>query len=121
MKPKRASRASKIITRGIVDFLSEKGETRLLPEVADALAETLVKSRHPDEMVVSSAVALTAAQKQKLTAVFTRNTHAGPRLPVRFVIDKDLLGGFAIRINDWVLDATIAHELAKLKSQLVSV
>lgn len=117
---KRTSRTSKIVTRGLIDFLSEKGETRLLPEVVDTLEATLAKSRQPNAMVVTSAVGLTAAQKQQLTAIFSRKMANSRPLSTRFVIDKTLLGGFTIRINDWSLDATIAHELATLKHSLVT-
>ena len=48
--------------------------------------------------------------EQKLAKIFGRN------VTVVNKIDKNLLGGFTIRMGDWFLDASLFNDLQKIKA-----
>ena len=58
---------------------------------------------------VVSAVPLTAAQEQRLTATLERLY--GRTMGLQVQVDPDVLGGLVIRVDDEVIDGSIAHRL----------
>lgn len=115
---KKFTNKSSVVIRGLLDYLSETGEMQLLPEVTRSLDEMALKLRHPEEILVKSAVPLTVQQTEKLKKILGKLFHLN--VPLRNEIDKQLLGGFTLRINDWILDTSLFHELAAVRSALLN-
>lgn len=115
---KNSPKESNLVVQGLLGFLSETGKTNLLNSVADLLTEAAVKTKNADEIVVTSQIALTEnALKEvgRIVSGFLRRP-----LPVKSRIDKSLIGGFTIRVGDFFLDASLAHDLANLKQVILS-
>lgn len=115
---KKTSHTSRNVTRGVLDYLSEIGEQKILPEVTRSLEEVLHKAKKTDEIKVTSAVAMTSKQLKLLKSTLSRAL--GVNLPVKNKVEKSLVGGFTVRVADWFLDASITHELEMLKRSLLS-
>jgi F-type H+-transporting ATPase subunit delta len=58
---------------------------------------------------VTSAVALTPEQEQRLTASLTRLY--GRTVGLQVTVDPSLLGGLIVQVGDEVIDGSIAHRL----------
>jgi F-type H+-transporting ATPase subunit delta len=65
---------------------------------------------------VTSAVALTAAQEQRLTDVLGRLY--GRTIGLQVTVDPSLLGGLVVQVGDEVIDGSIAHRLEVAGRQL---
>jgi F-type H+-transporting ATPase subunit delta len=65
---------------------------------------------------VTSAIALTTDQEQRLTTALTAIYKQEVQLQV--VIDKKVIGGVAVRVGDEVIDGTVANRLAQVRRQL---
>ncbi len=65
---------------------------------------------------VTSAVALTGEEKtavaQKLRSVI------GHDVTVESIVDPEVLGGMKIEVGEWVIDATVIHQLESLARSL---
>ncbi len=113
---KKTNFKTKNVVAGLVDYLSEKGDVKLLPEVAQRLDKIIHRLNKSDEIEVTSAVSLKPDQldflKERLTNILKIN------LPIKNHVDKKLLGGFTVRVSDWFLDASLSSELAILKRKL---
>lgn len=111
-----AKRSSGVVA-GLMGYLSETRQTNILPEVADQLQRMLKESTDVSEIKVASFIQLTSQQKTLLKK--TINNLTGLDLPVINAVDKNLLGGFTVRVGDWFLDTSLQFLLKNLKAGLL--
>jgi F-type H+-transporting ATPase subunit delta len=79
-------------------------------EVAiERLSETAAGRRGRSVAFVTTAVALTAAQEQRLTQILGRLY--GRTIGLQVTVDPDVLGGLIIRVGDEVIDGSVVHRL----------
>lgn len=114
----KTTHRSRNVTKGLLAYLDEIGEQKILPEVTRSLEEVLSRAKRTDEIVVTSTVAMTRVQLSTLKSILSKSQ--GVNLSIKNTIDKSLVGGFTVRISDWFLDASIAHQLTILKRSLES-
>lgn len=107
-----------LVVSGLLDFLEETGQTRLLPEVTQELERLLTEGEKVAEIRVTTVVPLTEAQKESLNRLLSNFLKVD--LPLVNKIDKNLLGGLTIKLGDWFLDASLVQELKYLKKTLLS-
>ncbi len=80
------------------------------PETAmERLSVAAARRRGRSVAHVTSAVPLTAAQEQRLAASLERMY--GRTMGLQVQIDPELLGGLVIRVDDEVIDGSVAHRL----------
>jgi ATP synthase F1 delta subunit len=115
---KKRSKKSKRVMEGLLSYLEETGEEKLLPEVTKTLEEEVEKSKRKEEIVITSVIELSDDQKNALKTILDKNL--GKALPIVNKIDKSLLGGFTIRVKDWFYDASIIRQLESLKRMLLT-
>ena len=115
---KQRSAESNSVVAGILGFLSDTGKTNLLSSVVDVLDEVADKTKHAERIDITSAIALT---KGEISTLRRTVSHFLKRdLPAENTIDKNLIGGLAIRVGDFFLDATLASELRSVKELVLS-
>ncbi len=56
----------------------------------------------------------------KIKIIKRLEENTGKKVLPSFIIDKDIIGGFKIKIEDWVFDATIRNKLDSLYQELVA-
>ncbi len=110
---KRNSYKSDQMTEGILDYLEEKGDQNLLGEVTKALQGQLAKEEMNNEIVVTSVVKLSFPQLTKIKSIFHKKMNLN--MPTINKIDKNLIGGFTIRVNDWFMDASVQNQIKVFK------
>ncbi|MGE5363118.1 MAG: ATP synthase F1 subunit delta [Bacteroidota bacterium] len=109
------------ISRASMDFLNfivGKNREELLYIIVQRFLEMLDDYSGIVAAEVTSAVELTDQQKERITVKLQEYTNKSVRLAYK--TDTRLLGGFVIRIKDTVLDASLKHQLEKLKSELLN-
>ena len=107
------------MTKGILDYLDQKGEQNLLKEVTKSLQGQLAKKESTNEIVVTSVVKLSTAQLSKIKSIFFKKMNI--KMPAVNKIDKSLLGGFTISVNDWFLDASVENQINTFKRILLTI
>jgi F-type H+-transporting ATPase subunit delta len=102
------------LTIGIVGLVVAAGRAAQLPPIIDELVR-LAASAHGREVAeVRSAIELTDEQKQRLATAIKEST--GRDVEVKVVVDPTVLGGVVTQIGDTVIDGSVRHRLAQLKS-----
>lgn len=96
-----------IITQGFLNYLRSIKKTHLLPAVIQKLAASKLAG---GVVVVESAVALSARQKNQLARQFKK--------PLTYQINPRVLGGLRITDGDEVLDLSLATKLDTLANSL---
>lgn len=87
--------------------------------VVDAIRERLDTDRNIIKARVESAVPLSDAVRQKLTAILSKKTGADVRLEA--TVKPEVLGGLVVKIGSEVYDTSVALRLEKVRQSLLSV
>ncbi|MBP1642414.1 MAG: synthase delta subunit [Acidobacteria bacterium] len=104
----------------LVDFyqvLNRKGRPDLLPEVALAYRSALQAARGIVDVTVTSAVALSTADRERVRETVKRRSGLTARLIER--VDPELLGGLVVRVRDSKFDTTLKTKLERLHTALL--
>jgi F-type H+-transporting ATPase subunit delta len=102
--------------RNFLGVLAENHRLALLPEIS-AHYETLRSAvENTVDVDVVSAVALDAAQQEKLAAAL--GTRLNRRVRMQNSVDPSLLGGAVVRAGDLVIDGSLKGKLQRLETEL---
>lgn len=106
------------VTAALLRDLVRTPRARHLDVAAEELAELAAARRSRSVAYVRTAVALTAAQEQQLTASLTRIY--GRDIALATELDESLLGGMVIRVGDEVIDGSVSGKLAAARRAIPS-
>ncbi|HMN47007.1 MAG TPA: F0F1 ATP synthase subunit delta [Povalibacter sp.] len=102
--------------KNFLDTLAQNRRLGLLPEIA-AIYETLrAEVENIADVQITSAVALSDAQRERLSAALRKRMKREIRLHCD--VDASLLGGAIVRSGDLVIDGSLKSGLDRLASEL---
>ena len=102
--------------RNLLATLADYRRLQFLPEIATAYERLRAEYERTVDVTVTSAVALSAAQQQRLTAALSKRLARDVRLHT--AIDTKLLGGAVLKADDLVIDGSVAGGLTQLAAQV---
>ncbi len=106
------------LTLNFLSLLSEKRRIPFLPQAAEEFRLMMLDYAGEVEGELISAQKLSPEQIDKIKAKVERIT--GKTVFLAEKVDKTVLGGFIVKVEDWVLDNSIRYQLAKLREQLAA-
>ena len=101
-----------------VKLLCEKGRISCFEAAYGEYMALFYASQRVINAKVTSAVALTDAEKAKLIRKL-EVTHKG-KVQAEFLVDKELLGGMMVEIDGRILDGSLRHRLREIKDVMHS-
>jgi F-type H+-transporting ATPase subunit delta len=104
------------ITHSSFDVLIENGRINILDLVAGNYIVRYNTMNRSQEAIVTSAVPLNAELEAKILAKVKELTGAGAK--IKNVVNKDIIGGFVLRVGDLQYDASVSRNLNRLKREL---
>jgi F-type H+-transporting ATPase subunit delta len=104
--------------QNFIRVLAENHRLLLLPEIAAHYESERAAVENTVDVEVTSAVALSAAQADKLAAAL--NGRLKRRVRMQNSVDPTLLGGAVIRAGDLVIDGSLKGRLERLATELAS-
>jgi F-type H+-transporting ATPase subunit delta len=99
-------------------FVVDKNRENLLKNVIEKFIELKDDHLGIARLDVISAFPLSDDVKEMLLNKF--NSIINKKVEANFLVDEKLLGGFVVKVKDTVYDASIKHQLEKLKQNLIS-
>jgi len=105
-------------TLRLVSSLVLAPRSRTLEGGLEEYARIAAEIRERSVARVLSAVRLTEAQEERLTAALGRLL--GRKVQLQLDIDPDVIGGLVVRVGDEVIDGTIRHHLRAARIALAS-
>ena len=90
-----------------------KGRIACFFDAADEFQSLLDAHNRVAKAQITSAVALTAAEQEKLCAKLERIS--GGRVEPTYAIDPTILGGLIVELDGKVLDGSLRHRLRDMK------
>lgn len=98
-------------------LLTAKGRATDLSAIADAYQHLLDKSQNVVPATIMTAIPLDDAQRQMIEERV--RTLSGHSVRASYVVDSSLIGGFRVRFEDTMIDASIRHQLERLHESLI--
>jgi len=105
------------MTLSFVQLLIQNGREHLLPEVIDFFGEILDNYDGIIRGEVQSVVPLTEVQLDELKSKLNKMT--GKKVILTQTRDKRLIGGFVVKIEDRVIDASLRNQLSRMSEYLI--
>lgn len=104
-------------TARLFDYLVDKQRAGLLPKIAESFSREADRRLGIMEAHVTSAVALTEAQRQTLTRELERTTQSRIRLIER--TDESLIAGFQVKLDGRFFDGTLRGRLDRITETII--
>lgn len=105
-------------TLRFINLLISKSREAVLPDLIGQFNELHDEKLGVVNVSVRTAVELNYVQEKDLKAQLERMT--GKKVRLQAMIDKTIKGGLVIRIADTVLDASVSHQLDRMREALVA-
>jgi F-type H+-transporting ATPase subunit delta len=102
--------------RNFIYLIVAHRRTHLFREILQVFGTALNKRLGIAEADVTTARALSDAEKKELLSVLQRRT--GKKIEARFAEDPNLLGGAVVRVGSTVYDGSVRERLNRLREQL---
>jgi F-type H+-transporting ATPase subunit delta len=107
------------LTRRFVGVVGQNRRLAALPAIIDAYLETLARRRGEVTAEVSSAVALSDAQRDSLTESLRKAV--GSKVVVETDVDPELIGGLVVRVGSRMFDASLRTKLQRMRLAMKGV
>ena len=103
-------------TRALVSMIVSSGRGRDLSKIVDAFSRVSAAGSGRRVAVVRSAVALSDAQRARLSKALS--AQLGYDVELDMVIDPDVVGGLVTTVGDTVIDGSVRTRLARMREAL---
>ncbi|QEW21712.1 F-type ATPase subunit delta [Marinibacterium anthonyi] len=107
-----------VLRKGLA-LMAEKRRLFVLPQLLTALRVKLADDRGEVTAEVTSAVALTDAQSEKLATLLQGS--AGKTVSLKTKVDETLIGGMIVKLGSTMIDTSIKSKLASLQNVMKEV
>jgi F-type H+-transporting ATPase subunit delta len=105
------------ITLEFIHLLTKNKREMILPVIAEEFIKKLNTIRGIVPMILTSATKLDEGVKATILDKLNKQVNGSIQLTEK--IDESLIGGFVVRMGDTRIDASIAHQLNKMKQRLI--
>jgi F-type H+-transporting ATPase subunit delta len=100
-----------------ISLLVLKGRGVDLPAIITAFERLVDKATNMMPATITTAVELGPAQREKLEQRIA--TISGHTVRANYLVDPSLIGGFLARFEDQMIDASVRHQLDRLRESFV--
>jgi F-type H+-transporting ATPase subunit delta len=101
----------------LLTLLAERDRLIVLPDVLSAYRERLLDHQHVVRAEVTTATALSAERTQEIEKRLAQVT--GKTVLVSARVDVSIIGGIVARIGGTVYDASVTHQLERIRTRLM--
>lgn len=105
------------ITLKFLQLVIEKDREKELPNILEQFLKLVDEKRGIVRVEVTAAVEFTEKQKKLLRERL--ETYTGKTVVPSFRFDRSILGGFVVRLDDRIIDASVVRQLDLLREKLV--
>jgi F-type H+-transporting ATPase subunit delta len=104
------------LTAAFNHLLVTKSRESFLPEIIDAFIEQYKRNKNIHTVNLTTASPVSEELKQQIISTVKQQTSL-QHVELNASVDEALIGGFVLELDGTLVDASIAYDLAKIKSQ----
>jgi F-type H+-transporting ATPase subunit delta len=106
------------LTKAFVVLMSNKGRETYLPEIAQAFLDRYKEMKNIKTVKLTSASPLSDTLKDAIRSKLIASM-PGVQVELKEEINPELIGGFVLRYDDKLVDASIRRDLSDVKAQFL--
>jgi F-type H+-transporting ATPase subunit delta len=115
------------VTKGKISELTDafnrlmitKGREAYLPEIVVSFVDQYKVQKNIHTVKLTTAMPVTEEVKKQIIAQVQKQTSLD-NIDLKDTVDEEIIGGFILEICDTLVDASIAYDLNKIKSQFMN-
>jgi F-type H+-transporting ATPase subunit delta len=115
------------VTKGKISELTDafnrlmitKGRESYLPEISAAFIEQYKHQKGIHTVKLTTAVPVSEEMKKQIIGQVQKQTNMA-NIDLKTAVNEELIGGFVLEIGDQLVDASVAYDLNKIKSQFMN-
>ncbi len=104
------------ITLSLIDLVVKNGRESHIPAIARVFIHETLKYKGITESVLTTAVKVDPRIKKQIEDLISQVFKT--KVEIEEKIDKEIIGGFILRIDDNFIDASIKNKLRKIRKEL---
>ena len=104
------------ITLALADLLIKNGRENYLAAVARVFIDETLKFKGITETYLTTAVQVNDKSRKEIIEMISSVFKT--KVQLRETIDKDIIGGFILKVNDNFIDASVRNKLRKIRKEL---
>jgi F-type H+-transporting ATPase subunit delta len=106
------------LTCSLIDMVIKNGRETYLPAIARVFMSNTMKYNGITDTILTTAVKVDDKIKKQISGLISSAFKT--KVELKEVIDKDIIGGFILRIDDKLIDASIRNKLRRIGKELKS-
>jgi F-type H+-transporting ATPase subunit delta len=127
IKPDKKNTIIQAVTKGNVSEMTaafsrlivNKGRESYLPEIINAFVDQYNKQNEIHTVKLTTAVPVSEDVKNHIIGRVKSQTKIS-KIELESAVDEEILGGFLLEMDDILIDASIIHDLNKVKAQFLN-
>jgi F-type H+-transporting ATPase subunit delta len=110
-------KSNDVRVKNFLSLLLTESRLEVLPEIYTLFKEKTEASRNSASALIQSAFPMNEENQQDFALLLTKKL--GKKVNVTVEVNKELIGGVKILVNDLVIDASVKGRLEKLAAQII--
>lgn len=107
------------LTLSLIDLVVGNGRETFLPDIARAFIHQTKEHKGITETVLTTAIKVNDKIRKEIIDLIS--DVFSTKVEIKEVVDKDILGGFILRIEDNYIDASVKNKLRKIEKELKGI
>lgn len=104
------------ITLSLIDLVVKNGRETYIPAIARVFIHETMKHKGITKSVLTTAVKVDDKVKKQISDMISKIFKTTVELEE--IVDPEIIGGFVLRVDDSLIDASIKNKLRKIKKEL---
>lgn len=104
------------ITMSLIDLTVKNGRESYLPSISRVFVSDTMKYRGITRSVLTTAVKIDQVVRKQITDMIQNVFNT--KVEMEELVDTDIIGGFILRVDDHLVDASLRNRLRKIKKEL---
>ncbi|MFH0841762.1 MAG: ATP synthase F1 subunit delta [Bacteroidota bacterium] len=104
------------LTFSLIDLVIKNGRESYIPAIARVFISETMKYNGITETILTTAVRVDEKVKKQVSDLVSSAFKT--KVELKEVIDKDIIGGFILRIDDKFIDASVRNKLRRIEKEL---
>ena len=105
------------ITLSLIDLLVQNGRESFLPAVARVFIHQTKEHNGITESILTTAVKVNDKIKEQIISLVSGIFKT--KVDLKEIVDKEIIGGFVLKVEDNFIDASVRNKLRKIEKELI--
>lgn len=101
-----------------IELVTKKGRESLLPEIAQEILDQYKRMQMVTDISITTATELDKNFMDRMNEALIKSSITAEKLEFKSKVDKDIIGGFILQIEDKLIDSSVKTKLKKVEKEI---